>query len=308
MPKLVFSMGATVALLLAVERGHAQSEHSTAAQQTLGTDPRQIAHEEYSQGKAAFEAGDYLRAAQLFLEAYRHAPHHDALWNAARSFELAGDKARAANVYSRYLAIAPADARDRDRATAARKELAGSLGRLDIHGNATDIRVDDIPVEGTSTYVEPGQHLIRGREGNAVIGRVESVQAGAVVSVVLEGVAAMPPPAPPPERAAPPPQIVASEQGGRKPLSPIFFYTGLALTAVAGGLTIGSGIDTLETSRSMVEEGQYKESRTNVFFWTTAGLAVVTTAVALFLVDWGRSRPAAHSGPSPGSTRLGGSF
>src|SRR5579885_488281 len=45
---------------------------------------RKIAHASYEQGKAAFEAHDYLRAGKLFLEAYARVPHHDPLWNAAR--------------------------------------------------------------------------------------------------------------------------------------------------------------------------------------------------------------------------------
>jgi tetratricopeptide (TPR) repeat protein len=313
--RLVLSVGATLALIFAAPTGHAQGEPAApAASPAPSADERQVAHEAYGQGKAAFEAGDYLRAARLFLDAYRHAPHHDALWNAARAYELAGEKARAANLYSQYLATAPADARDRDRATAARKELSVSLGRLDIHGYATDIRVDDVPVDGASVYVEPGQHLIRGRAGNGSVERVESVQAGAVASVVLEGTA----PAPPSPRVAPVPlpRPVAPVEPSRKPLSRYFFYGGLALTAVAGGLTIGSGIDALNAESTFQNvptnanhaEGEYKESRTNVLFWITAGLAVATTGVALFLVDWRRARPTASMGLNPGSSWVGGSF
>jgi tetratricopeptide (TPR) repeat protein len=311
-------MGATLALVSVVEAGHAQIEPA-ATPPAPTADERQVAHADYGQGKVAFEAGDYLRAGKLFLEAYRHAPHHDALWNAARAFELGGEKARAANLYSQYLAIAPADARDRDRATAARKELSASLGRLDIHGNATNIRVDDVPLDGSSIYVEPGQHLIRGRTGSSEVERVESVQAGAVTSVVLEGAApAAPPPVMvPPRPAAPPPPVVTVEPS-RKPLSPYFFYGGLALTAVVGGFTIASGVNALDTrdafqnmcacSSKLYSDGDYEESRTNVLFWTTAGLAVVTTAVAILLVDWGRARAAARLGLGSGASFLGGSF
>jgi tetratricopeptide (TPR) repeat protein len=315
--KLAPKIGAILALLSAVRTGHAQGVPAGPPTPPSASDERLVARDEYGLGKAAFEAGDYLRAGRLFLDAYRHTPHHDALWNAARAYELAGEKARAANLYSQYLAIAPPDARDRDRATAARKDLGASLGRLDIHGHVTDIKVDDVPVEGTSVYVEPGQHLVRGRTAGGYVERVESVQAGAVASVVLEG--APPAPAPPstPTPAAVPPPVVPAEPS-RKPLSPYFFYGSLGLTALAGGLTIASGVDTLETkaafqnsgSTSLTDynDGEYKEGRTNVLFWTTAGLAVVTTAVALFLVDWRRGRSAPGVGFAPGSSFLGGSF
>jgi hypothetical protein len=87
-------------------------------------------------------------------------------------------------------------------------------------------------------------------------------------------------------------------------LSPVFFFVGLAATAGLGGVTVWSGIDTqnnpgpdavreacagLGTDCPAYQDGQAKELRTNVLIGATAGAAVLTTAVGLFLTDWGGS-------------------
>ncbi len=94
---------------------------------------------------------------------------------------------------------------------------------------------------------------------------------------------------------------LASEGSG---LSPVFFFVGLAATAGLGGVTVWSGIDTqndpgpdavreacvgLGTDCPAYQDGQAKELRTNVLIGATAGAAVLTTAVGLFLTDWGGS-------------------
>jgi hypothetical protein len=287
---------------------------------------RRMAHEEYERGKVAFEAKDYLQAARLFLSAYARAPHHDPLWNAARAFELAGEKVRAANLYTLYLELAPSDARDRARATETRKELAASLGRLDIQGRAEKITVDDQPASLSSVYVDPGQHIVRGRVDGQPVETLATVAAGATLSVALQG----------PPGHAPAILPVAPPNGGEtqgtvpsdgsalasssvtsrdapaqrsKPLPPVVFYVGAGLTAVATGLTIASGVDTLNAKSAftmtptnpLLDDGQSKESRTNALFWTTLGLGVTSAALAIFLVDWGRPK---SSGVSHVTTAL----
>lgn len=89
---------------------------------------------------------------------------------------------------------------------------------------------------------------------------------------------------------------------GGSGLSPVFFFVGLAATAGLGGVTVWSGIDTqnnpgpdavreacvgLGTDCPAYQDGQAKELRTNVLIGATAGAAVLTTAVGLFLTDWG---------------------
>jgi hypothetical protein len=273
-------------------------------------DNRRVAHERYDQGKAAFAAGDYLLAARLFLETYHLAPHHDPLWNAARAYELAGERVRAANLYTLYLEVAPGDARDRDRATALRKDLASVLGRIDVLGNAAGTTVDGEPAALSTVYVAPGDHLVRGSVSGREVERTVTLAAGATLSVAL----ALPPELPalvvPPVDA--PPRADSARHG--RPLPTTVFYVGAGLTAIGVGLTIASGVDTLNAkaaydhapSGSLLSDGTSKQDRTNVLFWTMLGVGVATGALGIFFVDWHAARVQAALGP--GSLRVGASF
>src|SRR5580658_7681957 len=86
-------------------------------QQETRTTNRAEAGARFEEGTKAFDAGDFRRAAAAFEAAYRLAPNTDVLWNAARAWQRAGEAARAATLYSRYLRDAPPVAPDRGTAT-----------------------------------------------------------------------------------------------------------------------------------------------------------------------------------------------
>ena len=327
---LIGTSGAILALLVTVAVASAQVPPDTGAPlptpargTVLSESDRKAAHDQYDQGKKAFEGGDYLRAATLFLAAYRLAPHHDPLWNAARAYELAGEKVRAANLYTLYLEIAPVEALDRDRATAARRDLAMVLGRLEVHGRATDVSVDDAPANGATIFVAPGQHIVRGTIDGRPIESVVTVAAGSTLSVALET-----PPSPPPAPSAPrasstppespasaPPRSTEETRSSGRPLPPLVVYIGAGLTLVASGFTIASGVDTLDAksqyeaapSSSLLSDGQSKQDRTNVLFWTTIGLGVTTATLGILLVHWGRGREV-RAGARSGALFVDGRF
>jgi hypothetical protein len=325
---LIGTSGAILATLVTVVVARAQMLPSPnealpipVAGTALSESDRKAAHDQYEQGKKAFEGGDYLRAATLFLAAYRLAPHHDPLWNAARAYELAGEKVRAANLYTLYLEIAPVEALDRDRATAARRDLAAVLGRLEVHGRATDVRVDDAPANGTTIFVAPGQHIVRGIIDGQAIENVVTVSAGSTLSVALE-TAPSPGSAPsmprtsstaPESPAIARPRAMEARQSSARPLPPLVVYIGAGLTLVAAGFTIASGVDTLNAksqyeatpSEPLLSDGQSKQDRTNVLFWTTLGLGVTTATLAVLLVHWGRGHEV-RAGFGPGSLLVDG--
>src|SRR5690606_27132068 len=88
-------------------------------------------------------------------------------------------------------------------------------------------------------------------------------------------------------------------------LPPLVFIGGAVVTAALGGVTIWSGVDTVNdpgadavrtacagrgTGCALYQDGLAKETRTNVLIGATAGAGALTLA-ALFLTDWGGGAP-----------------
>lgn len=261
---------------------------------------------EFSEGQRAFANHDYRRAAESFEAAFRDAPHPAALWNAARAWHRANEKARAANLYAKYLRIAPPNARDRNSATDSLRELSAELARLEIHAvDVTELRVDAEALEDPSVYVTPGTHVIQGRQGDRNVRQSQTVTAGTVVSVALVGSPeeAKPPPPPPPPPPAPP------KSSG---LPPAVIIVGGVLTAAGAGVTIWSGLDTVnakkafdaQPSQAGLDAGVGKQTRTNVALGATIGLGALTAVFAAFFVDWGKKGSETKLGVGPGLVSL----
>ena len=271
-------------------------------------DPKRAA-KAFREGQKAYAAGDYRRAAQSFEEAYVAKPHHDAMWNAARSWQRAGEPARAANDYAHYLDIAPAKAMDRDSATTALNELTTRLGRVEVQkAGATSVRFDGNAIEAMVVYVAPGEHVAEADSSGGPVRKVFSVEAGGSVSVTLT-----PPPKPepivkpddPPPKPEPPP----------KPLKPWVVYVGSGLTLAAAGVATWQGLDTVSRkddfnkapTQGRLDDARGAELRTNLAIGGAVGFALITGALAVFLVDWGRTQKATV-GVGPGSLLVRGTF
>jgi hypothetical protein len=261
----------------------------------------------FNRGEKAYAAKDFKGAGAAFEEAFDHVPHPSALWNAARAWNRAGELPRAANLYARYLSEAPPDAPDRKNATTSLDKLTPKLGKLNINAPGADkVEVDDEVALGKSVYVTPGTHVVRARTKDKVIQRVQSVEAGGVASVALVE-----------DAVSVPIDATAKEPDRGKPLPPAVVIGGGAATAVALGITIGLGVDTLNAkstydaaqTQENLDAGRAKQTRTNVLLGVTLGLAALTGAAAIFLVDWGgSSKGAAKVGAGLGSVHLLGSF
>jgi hypothetical protein len=309
-------LATTLSVLFLAPPAAAQSGSDTA------TTARRQAARKFAEGTRAFDSGDFLRAGEAFDAAYALAPHPDALWNSARAWHKAGELARAANLYARYLREAPEGAPDRPGALTAQKQLASRLARIEIHSGegVTDVRIDGTPVDAATVYVVPGVHSLRARSGNGPVAQETSLGAGADVSIVLEA-----PAEPPPHEAAPratvelspaqaPPRGAEAEPAPRAGLSPTIVIVEGVVTLVTAGVTVWSGLDTLSTldtfkahpTRATLESGRSEEARTNVLIGVSAGLAVITAVTASFLVDW--HAPRRRVGLGLGPTGLSGSF
>ncbi len=255
-------------------------------------DSDRTAARHFTDGQKAFAAGDYPHAADEFEAAYRDKPHHAPLWNAARSWQRAGDEIRAANLYARYLREAPADAPDRDQANAALRALTVRLGRIEPHAAGVEkLRLDGKNVDAPVVYVAPGEHVADGDDKGSRVRKVVTVRAGEQVSVTITpdvkpspalGPAVSPPLGPP---------------ASQKPLAPFVPVVGGVLTLVASGLTIASGFDTVskrdafldDKTQGRLDDAFSSQTRTNVLLGTSIALGVVTGVIALFFTEWSGS-------------------
>jgi len=112
----------------------------------------------------------------------------------------------------------------------------------------------------------------------------------------------------------PPEQDRPAPSGG---MSPTVFWVGAGLTVIAGGVTVWSGIDTLNnpgkdkvktdcagqgTECPTYQDGLSAQRRTNVLIGVTAGLGVVTGVIGAFFTDWSSGSPkkSAHIEPFVG--------
>ena len=295
---------------------------------------RHDAAKAFAEGVKAFAAKDYATAALRFDEADHLAPHPNAVWNLARALQRGGERARAADAYTRYLREAPPDARDCDAATRALDELSPQLVRIDVTAPGFDsVLVDGRRMEGSSTFADPGHHAVEGHLGDKVVNAEATGDAGAVVPITLSVPAppAPPPPLPPAPAApaapaAPPPRSPTAPAPAATPAhgwSPVVFYVSAGATAVLLGTAIGLGIDTLSFKSGTYDiapasqqpadysEGVGRMNRTNILFACAGAASLFTAITGIWLTDWhgGHAAPSTASlAVGPGSLELRGSF
>jgi hypothetical protein len=240
----------------------------------------------FIEGQAAFDKGDYRQAGEAFEAAYALRRHYAPLWNAAQSWQRAGDDLRAANLLDRFLQEAPADAPDRQAATAALVDVGRRLGRVQIQlVGAEQPKIDGARTDRATTYVAPGEHVVTALARGTPITKQISVRAGEIVSVSLS---------PKEERPAP---TVSRDESLTEPAHGWPPWT----VAVAGAVVLGggilttiSGLDTVDKrdaflsdmTQPRLDEAYASQTRTNVLLGATVGVALLSVAAAVFLVDW----------------------
>jgi tetratricopeptide (TPR) repeat protein len=89
---------------------------TTAAPTVMAEGPAPDAQALHSAGLEAFKAGRFSEAAEAFVRAHEVDPSASLLWNAARSYDKAGDQPRAREAYQQYNVHAEAN---RDKITRA---------------------------------------------------------------------------------------------------------------------------------------------------------------------------------------------
>lgn len=270
------------------------------------------ARDAYDRGAASYDAGEYAVAATQLSRADALVPNDVALELALKAAVKANDAvlvmelaARADGRRSRTLHAVRDDARSR---------MSARVGRVTVAcapGTRCTATFDDTPFPvGEARWVLTGDHrvVIDSGDGNRQAFPVR-VDPGVTVPVTAASTPAHVP-IPPPSDARrtsieQAPHVVAPPRSG---VSPVWFWVGAGLSAVLGGVTIASAVDTrskydefsVRPSSALSNDGAEAQLRTNLLFAGTAASAVTTAVLGLFFVRWGApsERAAASSARS----------
>lgn len=302
------------------------------------------ASEEFSAGKEAYRDEDYVEAAEHFEAADDNAPSVNALRAAMTSRAKAGQLDRAATLAALALTRHPEDMKLAGEAQAILDEAARTLHRVEVTCDypcslvvGTSL-VHGAPATSQTVYLNPGEHDVRASWSEKYGTETKSVVAIAEGSDAIDFV--RPEPAGPEDDGARPPGVdefgmeigdgsdeddeSAPPDVERKGLQPGWFVGGVVATAVLGGVTAWSGIDTQNnpgpdevkdlcqdnpnypdpTTCPAYETGQRKEVRTNVLIGATAGVGVVTIILGA-VTDWRGKQKAGRGGASAAPARAG---
>lgn len=258
----------------------------------------QAAAAAYQEAQEAQLLGEYGRAAELFELANRAAPSPEALRSAIRNHNEAGQLARAGTLSLEALALYQ-DEETLTLANAIVESAAARFARLQVRCSpACVLSIDGgalsagDPRDAYALFLDPGDRELTARwPDRPEVRRPLRLLAGGDTRLTLR-----PPPGIPPGQSAASASDGAgttADSGGISQLSPLWFGIAAGLTAVAAGLLVWSGVDTLsarddyvaDPTREGYDHGLSLEWRTNGFLIATAVLGA-TAAVLAILTDW----------------------
>jgi hypothetical protein len=268
----------------------------------------EAARKAYDKASEAFARKSYAEAAAGFSIADSLEPNPVALDSALKAAVLADDPVLAMQLVERAESR-PKDARVEASAKKARDKLASRAGRLSVtcpDERGCSAKLAGVALElGKRVWVRPGLQRVEVAIEGATTAHAVDVPAGGTTDFVPPapprattpaptpmppGPAAQAPqqqPMPPPiDRRTPPPE-------GDRGISPAWFVVGAVATAALAGVTIWSGVDTLDRHDAFLdgddaekEAGQDAQLRTNLLLGGTL-LSAAGTAITGIFVDWG---------------------
>lgn len=272
--------------------------------QDLSAEERQAAAEAaYDRGSTAYRTGDYDSAARWYETANELAPSANALIQAMRAHERGGNILRAATL-GMELKTRYGEDRMARHADPFIDRASQSGVRVDITCDGCRVSVNGEPEVRRALFLRPDtEHLIvatfsTGTVEERVLGRPGERRELALQAPEAPEPSLTDPQETPPEDAEGGVEVqlgagtspTVDEGGG---ISPGFFWTGVALTVISGGILAWSAMDTLEASedyrdmptREKLENGRDLERRTNILIGTTSGLAAISILL-LLLTDF----------------------
>jgi hypothetical protein len=275
------------------------------------------AAEEFDMGRRAFKIKDFESSAVHFENADRDAPSPEALKSAMRARKEAGHSARAATLAALALSRYPTEKAVSDFSRQILADSEQSLYKLSVTclpdcTLIVDNKVMPFPESANPVvYLDPGAHtVVAGWSNNRHKSADVTAMAGAASKLAFSAAAAEKPAAPTEPSVLPPTEPGTTEESGAEPakkagMPPLVFYAGAGATAVLGGITIWSGIDTLNNPGEDVvkaqcpaptlnnencpayQEGVAHQRRTNVLIAVTSVVGVTTALIGLFFTNWG---------------------
>lgn len=267
--------------------GQGKQDESDAAKTEAEAEARKKAARQYfKRGTRLFDTGEYAQAAELFVLAYKEAPHPIVLANVGLSYDKAGRLPQAVTAYRQYL-------RDQDDDVMRKRlqELEKQVGELQItcaDGDVCSIKVDgtkrgDTPL---NLVVYPGPHQVEATsEGRLPALEKANVKPGEQVAVALAL-------APIPETTSDA-QPSGQKTGKNAPYGlGIPFWVSVGVTGVAGVMAITFGAltintkqefeDTGSTDEALKDKGENQKVATNVMIGITAAAALTAAGFAIY--------------------------
>jgi hypothetical protein len=270
-------------------------------------DDVKAAEADFDAGRESYKAADYVEAAEHFESADGHAPNEKVLELAISARDKAGNQDRAATLAQLGLETYPNSERLKKIAAPLVDKAHAELLQVTVECDEACTLLDGTrivhgpPAQRRIVFLTPGEHTIRaGWSSERTLSQNVTGNAGEAASLTFTA-----PPVPKNDVSASLSTTPGADTGvhsSLRVLPPLYFYIGVGATAVLGGVTIWSGIDTinnpgkdkvrnaclnnLPTCDSLFNQGTNAELRTNILIAATSVVGVATAVVGIFFTDF----------------------
>jgi hypothetical protein len=301
-------------MLLSVDHGLAQTASEASPAQV------RAAAEAFDRGREAYKSGDPVVAAEAFELADSKAASPVALEYAIRSRDKAGQLDRAATLAALAKARYSGEAMLEKLADEVLSRARTELYEVEVTcSEPCDLVVDGKLVHGRAdfervVFLADGDHILRAgfaqtRSASKTVQAASGQQGEVRFDAPVEEAIADTPETDEPLVEAPVTKTPPAEVDSAGPReessgwSPAVFWAGAGLTAVLGGVTLWSGLDTVKNPgedkvrdscrndepdcRDLYEDGKNRQDRTNLLLGITGGVGLATIIIGAAATDWG---------------------
>jgi hypothetical protein len=271
-------------------------------------DDVKAAETDFDAGREAYRAGDFVEAAEHFESADGHAPNEKVLELAISARDKAGHEDRAATLAQLGLETYPNSERLKKIAAPLVDKAHAELLQVTVECNEACTLLDGTrivhgaPAQRRIVFLTPGEHTIRaGWSDERTLSQDVTGNAGEAASLSFTA-----PPVPKNDVGSSLSTTPGADTGvpsSLRTLPPLYFYIGAGATAVLGGVTIWSGIDTVNNPGknavraecqkpapnncdALYNKGVDAQLRTNILIAATSVVGAATAVVGIFFTDF----------------------